>query len=188
MDEVTQTSSAKFAAASNSTNAGTLKASLPKFIMLARSGDTSLVAPTITTEYLDAARKLAANTNSKEKPEQAVLSDFNYYTIRQIDRVVTDGNAALVEATVEFDKSELPDLRQEEKEAMESGQECGTLFTTMGGSSKENTFEKDGVGKATFYFISQSSGWKLHYTYFTLGAMRPEQEREALSALRLLAD
>jgi hypothetical protein len=120
-----------------------------------------------------------------KKIEQAVLDDFNTYSITGIDRVIVDTNIAFVEAKITYHPDKLADVIADEKDNAGNNVD-GASWGDMGGSSSSAKYEKGGAGLATYYMVLQKGAWKIHETYFSLEPMTDNELRRVGESMKTL--
>ena len=124
----------------------------------AHKGQEAAVRKLISYEYVNITQKLEAHF----KKPGSVASDFSFYTIVAIDKIIVRDQVAFVEASVVFN----PDYLKKHPPSDQKGDV--SLWDNWGGDSFAPSYAgSDGKGMVTYYLVMQHDLWKIHASRFS---------------------
>jgi hypothetical protein len=135
-----------------------ISAEINRAVDSAHKSQEAVMRELISQEYLNIAQKLEAHF----KKPASVVSDFNFYTIVAIDKIIIKDKVAFVEASVIFS----PDYLKKHPASDQKGNV--SLWDNWGGVSLAPSYVgSNGRGLVTYYLVMQHDLWKIHESRFT---------------------
>jgi hypothetical protein len=155
-------------------------------VTAAGKGDGKTIAGLVSQEYRETLEDFSQNAEPHVSVDKAILANFDYYTILAIDKVIVDKDVAFVQAKIVYRPDKLRDIIEEEKDNKDTEDNGSGNWTNFGGTACSSKWEEAGFGLATYYLVMQNGAWRLHFTYFSLKPIPPEQLEVLTTRMRTL--